>query len=227
MQKTPSSYDGILLGDVVFQSLVIEFDLTKPAKPVIGIAPRNPLYVPTPPGQLGTQFACFTGTKVQILTQKALLDALKIPLIKRSSKGVYVEDPKSDKYRHGVDHVPVVMSDSRTAFLANISIGSPRQPFTVLLDTGLPSVCICVSACACVCACVCVCVCMCVSEPRFGGCICDEAARIGTDGGGQVRAHWPCSRGCLPHTATSECPAKTNDTAAHLPQVQDTHLPPN
>ena len=115
MQKTPASYDGILLGDVVFQSLVIEFDLSKPKKPLIGVAPRNPLYVPTSPGQL---------------------DALKIPLIKRSSRGVYVEDPKSDKYRHGVDHVPVLISDARTAFLANISIGSPRQPFTVLLDTG-------------------------------------------------------------------------------------------
>ena len=38
-------------------------------------------------------------------------------------------------YRHGVDHVPVVMGIGRTAFLANISIGSPRQSFTVLLDT--------------------------------------------------------------------------------------------
>ena len=56
--------------------------------------------------------------------------------IGHSARGVYVEDPKSDKYRHGVDHVPVVLSSSRTAFLANISIGSPRQPFTVLLDTG-------------------------------------------------------------------------------------------
>jgi len=115
VQKTPASYDGILLGDVVFQSLVIEFDLSKPKKPLIGVAPRNPLYKPTPAGQV---------------------DALKIPLIKRSSQGVFVQDPKSDKYRHGVDHVPVAMSSSRTAFLANISIGSPRQPFTVLLDTG-------------------------------------------------------------------------------------------
>ena len=62
VQKTPASYDGILLGDVVFQSLVIEFDLSKPKKPLIGVAPRNPLYIPTAPGQL---------------------DALKIPLIKR------------------------------------------------------------------------------------------------------------------------------------------------
>ncbi len=115
VQKTPASYDGILLGDVVFQSLVIEFDLSKPKKPLIGVAPRNPLYKPTPAGQV---------------------DALKIPLIKRSSRGVFVQDPKSDKYRHGVDHVPVSMSFARTAFLANISIGSPRQPFTVLLDTG-------------------------------------------------------------------------------------------
>ena len=114
VQKAPASYDGILLGDVVFQSLVIEFDLTKPKKPLIGVAPRNPLYVPTAPGQE---------------------DALKIPLIKRDARGIYVEDPRRDKFRHGVDHVPVVMGIGRTAFLANISIGSPRQSFTVLLDT--------------------------------------------------------------------------------------------
>ena len=73
---------------MVFQSLVIEFDLTKPKKPLIGVAPRNPLYVPTAPGQV---------------------DALKIPLIKRDARGIYVEDPRRDKFRHGVDHVPVVM----------------------------------------------------------------------------------------------------------------------
>jgi len=50
---------------------VIEFDLSKPKKPLIGVAPRNPLYIPTAPGQA---------------------DALKIPLIKRSAKGkVYIE----------------------------------------------------------------------------------------------------------------------------------------
>ena len=94
---------------------MIEFDLTKPKKPLVGVAPRNPLYVPTTPGQG---------------------DALKIPLIKRDARGIYVEDPRRDKFRHGVDHVPVVMGIGRTAFLANISIGSPRQSFTVLLDTG-------------------------------------------------------------------------------------------
>eukprot|EP00285_Hemiselmis_virescens_P008392 CAMPEP_0173407438 /NCGR_PEP_ID=MMETSP1356-20130122/67113_1 /TAXON_ID=77927 ORGANISM="Hemiselmis virescens, Strain PCC157" /NCGR_SAMPLE_ID=MMETSP1356 /ASSEMBLY_ACC=CAM_ASM_000847 /LENGTH=231 /DNA_ID=CAMNT_0014368617 /DNA_START=93 /DNA_END=785 /DNA_ORIENTATION=+ len=39
VQKTPPSYAGLLLGDVVFQSLVVEFDLTKPHHPMIGIAP--------------------------------------------------------------------------------------------------------------------------------------------------------------------------------------------
>lgn len=37
VQATPASYAGILLGDVVFQSLVVEFDLTKPKA---GPAPR-------------------------------------------------------------------------------------------------------------------------------------------------------------------------------------------
>jgi len=115
VQQTPNSYQGILMGDVVFQSLVVEFDLTKPHKPRIGIAPRNPLYHPVEPG-----------------TQ----DALKIPMIKRSAQGVIVEDPHHAKFRHGVDHVPVTLNHLRTEYFCNISVGSPRQSFTVLIDTG-------------------------------------------------------------------------------------------
>jgi hypothetical protein len=44
VQPSPQGYDGILLGDVVFQSLVVEFDLTKPHKPLIG-EPLTPMPV--------------------------------------------------------------------------------------------------------------------------------------------------------------------------------------
>lgn len=65
VQATPPSYAGLLLGDVLFQSVVVEFDLTHEHHPKIGIAPRNPLYMPALPG---------SG------------DKLKIPLIKTGPK---------------------------------------------------------------------------------------------------------------------------------------------
>jgi len=117
VQPTPSSYAGLLLGDVVFQSLVVEFDLTKPSRPQVGVAPRNPLYSPVPPG---------------------VHDELKLPVIKkagRHSPEVLEPDQERDD-SHMVDHVPVAMSRLRTEYYVNISVGSPRQAFTVLIDTG-------------------------------------------------------------------------------------------
>ena len=38
--------------------------------------------------------------------------------------------------RHGIDHVPVTINDMRTEYFVNVSVGSPRQTFTVLIDTG-------------------------------------------------------------------------------------------
>ena len=38
--------------------------------------------------------------------------------------------------RHGIDHVPVSINDMRTEYFVNVSVGSPRQTFTVLVDTG-------------------------------------------------------------------------------------------
>jgi len=116
VQPTPSSYAGILLGDVVFQSLVVEFDLSKPKAPLIGIAPRNPLYHAVEPGTS---------------------DKLKIPIIKRRRGHVEILEPVSDsEKRHGIDHVPVSINDMRTEYFVNVSVGSPRQSFTVLIDTG-------------------------------------------------------------------------------------------
>ncbi len=110
VQATPASYAGILLGDVVFQSLVVEFDLSKPKvsfphlgrvewhawslacalalcsrcartlhvagqAPLIGIAPRNPLYHPVGPGST---------------------DTLKIPMIKRHRGQVEILEPDEE-----------------------------------------------------------------------------------------------------------------------------------
>jgi hypothetical protein len=38
--------------------------------------------------------------------------------------------------RHGIDHVPISINDKRTEYFVNVSVGSPRQSFTVLIDTG-------------------------------------------------------------------------------------------
>ncbi|EKX36378.1 aspartic endopeptidase, secreted [Guillardia theta CCMP2712] len=115
VQKTPSSYAGILLGDVVFRSLVVEFDLTKPKAPMIGIAPRNPRYVPIAPGEQ---------------------DELKLPIVKQHRGEIEVEESADDAARKGIDHVAVGMNRMRTQYFCNVSVGSPRQSFTVLIDTG-------------------------------------------------------------------------------------------
>ena len=39
-------------------------------------------------------------------------------------------------HRHGIDHVPVTINDMRTEYFVNVSVGSPRQTFTVLIDTA-------------------------------------------------------------------------------------------
>jgi len=44
IQTAPDGFQGMLLGDVVFRSLVVMFDLSHPMQPVIGLAPRNPMY---------------------------------------------------------------------------------------------------------------------------------------------------------------------------------------
>jgi hypothetical protein len=54
-------------------------------------------------------------------------------------RGVSIEEPEEDAEDSGkraIDHVPVMFNNLRTQYLANVSIGSPRQTFTVLLDTG-------------------------------------------------------------------------------------------
>ncbi|KAJ1491741.1 aspartic peptidase domain-containing protein [Baffinella frigidus] len=102
VQRAPASYAGLLLGDVLFQSLVVEFDLTKPSHPIIGIAPRNPLYTPAPPGGQ---------------------DSLKLPVIKMSKGGVEVFDPRERDSKKGIDHVPVSMDAAKTQYFVNISVG--------------------------------------------------------------------------------------------------------
>jgi len=101
--------------------------------------------------------------------------------------------------RHGIDHVPVSINDMRTEYFVNVSVGSPRQSFTVLIDTGsstlaifsklapthgslavndgvlegrLKVVCVCVCECACACVRVHVRVSVCV---RVRVCVCVHA----------------------------------------------------
>ena len=50
IQSSPDAFMGVLLGDVFFRAFVVQFDLTHPTMPVIGLAPRNPKYKPVRPG---------------------------------------------------------------------------------------------------------------------------------------------------------------------------------
>ena len=95
-----------------FDIMSVELEQT----PLIGIAPRNPLYHPVEPGTV---------------------DRLKIPMIKRHRGQVEIVEPEDEEQsKHGIDHVPVSINKMRTEYFVNVSVGSPRQTFTVLIDTG-------------------------------------------------------------------------------------------
>ena len=50
VQTSPPAFMGVLLGDTIFRALVVQFDLTHPTQPVIGLAQRNHAYKPVRPG---------------------------------------------------------------------------------------------------------------------------------------------------------------------------------
>jgi hypothetical protein len=243
VQATPSSYAGILLGDVVFQSLVVEFDLTKPkarapapcTPPPLAhfSAPQTPNPVPElracattglqcgvracmPAARRGARrgvrcraFGCALfpalSWRTLVTVPGASAEALdrdsapqpavssgqawhvgqaqdahdqatarqgrgararvrrrkQVPrpcfLAQRAGRALGATRPwapavraaaprlltlpmlrshRGTACRHGIDHVPVSINDMRTEYFVNVSVGSPRQSFTVLIDTG-------------------------------------------------------------------------------------------
>jgi hypothetical protein len=119
LQPSAPGDHGIILGDVIFRSMVVEFDLTHPSHPTIGLAARNEFYKPVQGG--------VDGSKVPIHKEERDAGQMQISLRKLRA---------SRTGRGTVEHLPVSVDYMQTAMYVTVSVGSPKQDFKVLVDTG-------------------------------------------------------------------------------------------
>ena len=119
VQPSPAGMQGLLIGDVFFRSYMVEFDMTQREKPIIGIAPLNTAYRPVPRPELGTfELHHAPMGKLQLL------------------RGEETMFPAEHTQRlTQVDQIPI-FNKKGTQYFMDVGVGTPRQPFTVIFDTG-------------------------------------------------------------------------------------------
>mmetsp|Transcript_13271 Transcript_13271/g.30524 ORF Transcript_13271/g.30524 Transcript_13271/m.30524 type:complete len:585 (-) Transcript_13271:197-1951(-) len=115
VQKAPPGFGGLLVGDVLFRRFVVLFDLRHyPETVVIGIGKQNKDYIPA--------------------QRHATIS--KLPATKRVPTSVGTEHaPPKYKAPMAVDRIPI-HNQEMTQYFINVSVGTPRQQFTVIFDTG-------------------------------------------------------------------------------------------
>jgi len=113
VQRTPPMFPGILIGDVLFRKYLVQFDLTDKQRPILGIAAQSSSYAPV----------------------KAIVDS-KYPMTKLSTQKMIPEDGGSRLASTEVLSRIPVFNKQETQYFINISIGTPRQEFTIIFDTG-------------------------------------------------------------------------------------------
>jgi len=118
VQPAPEGMQGLLVGDVFFREYVVEFDMTE-KRPIMGIAPLNVHYKPT---------------KANTLME---VDSYVAPKSKLSiTKGAQVMFPaEHEDALAAVDRIPIENSMG-TQYFMDVTIGQPKQKFTVIFDTG-------------------------------------------------------------------------------------------
>jgi len=120
LQPSAPGDHGIILGDVIFRSMVVEFDLTHPSHPQIGLAARNEFYKPVGDGS-------GDGSKVPLYKEDRDAGQMQISIRKLRA---------SRTGRGTVEHLPITVDYMQTAMYVKVSVGSPKQEFKVLVDTG-------------------------------------------------------------------------------------------
>jgi len=119
VQPSPAGMQGLLIGDVFFRSYMVEFDMTQREKPIIGIAPLNTAYQAVQRPELGTfELHHAPMGKLQLL------------------RGEETMFPAEHTQRlTQVDQIPI-FNKKGTQYFMDVGVGTPRQPFTVIFDTG-------------------------------------------------------------------------------------------
>jgi len=156
IQSTPGGFEGVLLGDALFRSLVVLFDLTHPLTPVIGLAPRNPDYnlVDAQCSHVNDFKGCVAESHPRRFSKMRLAKkrgrGQGSPYLRKATKQLAWLQKKAmskvnkdlgmpDLSPSGGDKlltkVPVDFYE-QTQFFVNVSLGTPRQTRTVILDTG-------------------------------------------------------------------------------------------
>jgi len=119
VQPSPAGMQGLLIGDVFFRSFMVEFDMTQRERPIIGMAPLNLNYKPVQKAALGTyELHHAPITKLQLL------------------RGEETMFPAEHTERlTQVDQIPI-FNKKGTQYFMDVGVGTPKQPFTVIFDTG-------------------------------------------------------------------------------------------
>jgi hypothetical protein len=116
VQKAPPGFPGLLIGDVFFRRYLVMFDLSDyPQMILIGMAERNPAY---------TVLDFYEPSR-----KLPKLVASKRPFVNVS------RHPPGYVTPFATDRIPVY-NQLETQYFINISVGTPRQNFTVIFDTG-------------------------------------------------------------------------------------------
>jgi hypothetical protein len=119
VQPSPDGMEGLLIGDVFFREYMVEFDMEDETRPIIGIAALNKAYKPVSSAVLG-----------YYELQKA--PRAKLQLL-RGEETMYPAE--HSKRLDEVDQIPI-FNKKGTQYFMDVAIGSPKQPFTVIFDTG-------------------------------------------------------------------------------------------
>jgi len=118
VQPAPEGMQGLLVGDVFFREYVVEFDMTE-KRPILGIAPLNKFYKPAQKNTL-TEVDSYVAPKT------------RLSII----KGAQVMFPaEHEDALAAVDRIPIENSMG-TQYFMDVNIGTPKQKFTVIFDTG-------------------------------------------------------------------------------------------
>ena len=119
VQPSPDGMQGLLVGDVFFREYMVEFDMGDESRPIIGIAKLNKAYQPVTANELGY-------FKLQQAPRS------KLTLL----KGEETMYPAEHSMRlDEVDQIPI-FNKKGTQYFMDLAIGTPKQAFTVIFDTG-------------------------------------------------------------------------------------------
>eukprot|EP00960_Hanusia_phi_P072239 767735-Hanusia_phi.AAC.1 len=119
VQPSPDGMVGILIGDVFFREYIVEFDMQDNIRPIIGVAKLNAQYAPVKSNELEYfKLQQAPRSKLQLL------------------KGEETMYPAEHSSRlEEVDQIPIA-NNMGTQYFMDLAIGTPKQPFTVIFDTG-------------------------------------------------------------------------------------------